>query len=136
MSGDTEATTKPMDILLLSGDITTQDVEVALLTEGIVVLETTRVEARNIARQVRKRLFPDGYHEGSEDDEKPRVLVHLSAEVHFTAGGHPELTWTDYLVYTKSFKQGLDRAEHFVRQAVVAWLADGGTRDRFVHQVR
>ena len=128
-----------MDILLLCGDIQVLDVEIALLTDGIVVLETTRIGARHIEQQVRDRLFADGdfsSHEEDEEDEDSGVLVHLSTDVHVVHDGCPQLAWTDYLVYTKVFKQKLDRAKHFVRRAVAAWAASGGTQGRFVYRIR
>lgn len=97
-------------------DIRMLDVEQALSTHGIVVIETTRRHAMQICELARSRLFPDGpTFTVDDDDEYPDTLNLLATEV------PPDLGWSHYLVYSKVFPYSLERAKDLVRAAVSSW---------------
>ena len=97
-------------------DIRLLDVELALSTYGIVVIETTRPHAIKICELARSRLFPDGpTFTVDGDDEYPYTLNLLATEV------PPDLGWSHYLVYSKVFPYSLECAKDLVRAAVSSW---------------
>jgi len=96
------------------------DVELALSTYGIVVIETTRPHAAQIGELARSRLFPNGPTFTIDgDDEYPDTLHLLAIDV------PPDLGWVHYLVYTKVFPYRLERAKDLVREAVPNWQGRG-----------
>lgn len=98
-------------------DIRLLDVELALSTYGIVVIETTRPHATQICELTRSRLFPDGptFTADGGDDEYPDTLNLLATEV------PSDLGWSHYLVYSRVFPYSLERAKDLVRAAVPSW---------------
>ena len=97
-------------------DIRLLDVELALSTYGIVVIETTRPHAIQICELARSRLFPDGpTFTADDDDECPDTLTLLATEV------PPDLGWSHYLIYSKVFPYDLERAKDLVHAAVSSW---------------
>jgi len=107
-------------------DIRMLDVELALSTYGIVVIETTRPYATEINELVQSRLFPDGPTVTMDgDDEYPDTLNLLATDV------PPDLGWSHYLVYSKVFPYSLERAQDLVRAAVSSWPG----RENYVYEV-
>jgi hypothetical protein len=109
-------------------DIRLLDVELALSTYGIVVIETTRPHAIQVSELARSRLFPDGPTftvDDDDDDEYPDTLNLLATEV------PPDLGWSHYLVYSKVFPYSLERAKDLVRAAVSSWPG----RQNYVYEV-
>lgn len=107
-------------------DIRLLDVELALSTYGIVVIETTRPHAMQICELARLRLFPDGpTFTVGDGDEYPDTLNLLATEV------PPDLGWSHYLVYSKVFPYSLERAKDLVRAAVSSWPG----RQNYVYEV-
>ncbi|WP_199099887.1 hypothetical protein [Dyella sp. ASV21] len=125
-----------MRIIVLSGEIDVMDVELALLADGIVVLETTRVGAMNVDQKVRDRLQQAGKLHAGEDYEEEDALLHLSIDVPLVLDGYPQVGWSDYLVYTKTFGSPIDAAKKYGIQAVAAWFSAGGIQDKFVYWTR
>ena len=115
-----------MEVNLLIGDIRPSDVERALLTHGLVVLETTRPHAAMIAAQAQARLFPNWPTSTIDDEEEyPDSLNLLAIDV------PPDRGWVHYLVYSKVFPHDLERAKELVRQTVSSWPG----RDNYAYRV-
>lgn len=107
-------------------DIRMLDVELALSTYGIVVIETTRPHASQIGELARSRLFPDGPTVTIDgDNEYTDTLNLLATDV------PPDLGWSHYLVYSKVFPYSLKRAKDLVRAAVSSWPG----RHNYVYEV-
>src|SRR5690348_4289704 len=107
-------------------DIRMLDVELALSTYGIVVIETTRPHATQIGELAQSRFFPDGPTFAIDgDDEYADTLNLLATEV------PPDLGWSHYLVYSKVFPYSLERAKDLVRAAVSSWPG----RHNYVYEV-
>ncbi|MFA6231210.1 MAG: hypothetical protein WC617_13715 [Rhodanobacter sp.] len=107
-------------------DIHMLDVELALSTYGIVVIETTRPHAAQIGELARARLFPDGPTFAIDGyDEYPDTLNLLAVNV------PPDRGWVHYLIYSKVFPYHLERAQDLVRAAVSNWPG----RDNYVYPV-
>jgi len=63
-------------------------VSAALLEDGIVVLETSRVHAKEIVKKITVALEID-----PESEEDPS-LIHLATEV-------PDRDWSDFIIHNK-----------------------------------
>lgn len=108
-----------MDIIVLSEEIPLWEVSGALIGSGIVVLETTRTHADQIADDIRKALVDDDV--GDESG-----IVHISAEI-------LDNNWTHILFYTDRFSEP-DTCIELAEKAVQQWAAAGAPK-KFTIQI-
>ncbi|KIE42457.1 hypothetical protein [Geobacter anodireducens] len=110
-----------MRITILFGGIPLFEVIAALLEDGIVVLETSRVHAKEIVKNISEALEID-----PEPEEGPS-LIHLATEV-------PDRGWSDFVMYSKKYEYKPDFTQQLVVKAVLEWV-QADCPDKFITNV-
>lgn len=103
-----------MNITVLSGNILDVDVRSALLSDGIVILETTRTDASAIQKRT-KSFF----------DHEENSLLYFSEQT--TQGG-----WTHLLIYSPKYNYKHETTIAFVNIAIEQWINEGSPDCCFV----
>lgn len=111
-----------MLIPMYSKNLEAQLITNELLDYGLVVINTSRTNAKRVAADVKSALGID------ENAENAPLLIHLSTEV-------DDHGWFDYLIYSDVFDYKPRKTLEIVRIVVRDW-ASKGSPDIFYARVR